>query len=87
MTADEFNEKWKNRLEDGHYGLAIDDENVTKYLNFIFELFEIAYPYFTYSQIKLKFGNARVYMSSITPPGINVFLEQRINEILAKNEK
>ena len=61
MNASEFNEKYKNYLEEGHYGLAIDIPSVVKY--FDEEVFPglIKIPGFTYSQIKLKFNVCRFY--------------------------
>ena len=54
MTAIEFNIKYSKYLEKGHYGLAIEDEKVVKYLDQIFEGL-IRIPGFQYSQIKLKY--------------------------------
>jgi hypothetical protein len=60
MTADEFNEKYKDYLEKGHYGLDLNSPNIIKYLDEMFQgLIEI--PGFKYSQIKEKFGSSRFY--------------------------
>lgn len=59
-TTNEFNEKYKNHLEEGHYGLDIEDERIIKYLDEIFEDL-IKIEGFEYSQIKVKFGTSRVY--------------------------
>lgn len=65
MTVEEFNKKWEDRLEKGHYGLAISIDSVIEYLDRQFEeLKEI--PSFSYSQIKAKFGRARVYIDGIS---------------------
>jgi len=61
MTAEEFNEKWDAYLEDGHYGLDIDIPEVVESLNEQFEKLSLI-PGFSYSQIKEKFGMARVYL-------------------------
>lgn len=61
MTIDEFNERWKDYLESGHYGLDIDIPTVIEYLDSEFENKLTKLPGFTYSQIKLKFGQARFY--------------------------
>lgn len=83
MTIEEFDEKWKNHLEPGHYGLAIDNEKVTDYLDETFTQLKKQFPDFQYSQIKLKFGTARVYME---PHQIDTHtIEQTINKII-KNE-
>ncbi len=79
MKVDEFNEKYKNYLEEGHYGLDISDESVIKYLDDKFqELIKI--EGFSYSQIKLKFNMARVY---IQPNSIDSYdIEENINKLL-----
>lgn len=80
MNIVEFNEKWKSHLEKGHYGLDIENENVINYLDKKFKLLLKDFPNFEYSQIKLKFGQARVYME---PFEINTReMEQEINNIL-----
>ena len=60
MTADEFNEKYKNYIIGSHYGLDIDIPSVVDYLDKEFQEF-IKVPGFKYSQIKLKFHTARFY--------------------------
>ena len=64
MTAQEFNEKYSDYLEDRFYGLAIDKESVVNYLDVVFEDL-IKIPNFKYQQIKLKFNNASFYSNSI----------------------
>ena len=60
MTSFEFNEKYKDFLEEGHYGLAINITEVVDYLDTKFqELTQV--PGFKYSQIKLKFNMSRFY--------------------------
>ena len=60
MTSEEFNEKYKDYLEEGHYGLALEEKSVIKYLDDVFkDLIKI--PGFKYSQIKEKFGSSRFY--------------------------
>ena len=65
MTADEFNEKYKDFLEPRFYGLAIDRNNIVRYLDKEFEKEIKVNPDFTYAQIKLKFGNPCVYAETI----------------------
>jgi alpha-galactosidase len=62
MTTEEFNEKWEAYLEDGHYGLDISTPEVVEYLDEEFKKLSLI-PGFSYSQIKEKFGMARVYLS------------------------
>lgn len=64
MTIEEFDEKWKDYLEDGHYGLAINNEKVIDYLDKEFTKEVKINPSFTYAQIKIKFGTSRVYTNS-----------------------
>lgn len=60
MTSFEFNEKYKDFLEEGHYGLTINIPEVVVYLDKKFqELIKV--PGFKYSQIKLKFNMSRFY--------------------------
>lgn len=61
MNTLEFNEKWKDYLEEGFYGLVIDHPEVIKYLDKEFEEETRINKEFSYSQIKLKFGFSRVY--------------------------
>lgn len=65
MTVDHFNEKWSDYLEEGHYGLAIDDPVVAEYLDKLFEDLT-RLPGFSYSQIKWKFDNVCFYATGIT---------------------
>jgi len=60
MTSQEFNQKYKAYLEEGHYGLAIDIPEVIKYLDEKFQEF-IQVPGFSYSQIKRKWDSSRFY--------------------------
>lgn len=60
MKASEFNKKYEDFLEEGHYGLDIENPSVIEYLDKIFEgLTKI--PGFKYSQIKWKFNSSRFY--------------------------
>lgn len=85
----EFNAEWKEHLSDGHYGMGIGNEKVAKYLNREFKLLKLLIPDFEYQQIKLKFGKARIYLSSETAEfelmnKIANLLETRVDEILAE---
>lgn len=60
MTSSEFNAKYKDYLEDRHYGLDINIPSVVEYLDNKFqELIKV--PGFKYTQIKLKFNSSRFY--------------------------
>jgi hypothetical protein len=62
MTEEEFDDKWKDYLEEGHYGLAISTPEVITYVDEEFEKLSLI-PGFSFSQIKEKFGMARVYLA------------------------
>lgn len=65
MTSEQFNEKYKDFLEEGHYGLGIDIPELTAWLDQKFQEF-IKKPGFSYSQIKSKFGMGRFYCEGLT---------------------
>lgn len=85
-TNEEFNRKYFQYLEEGHYGMSIQLPSVLTYVDQIFnDLTEI--PGFKYQQIKTKFGLARVHtnLEEIMPfvgRLINQELEDKINFIL-----
>lgn len=85
-TSKEFNEKYKDYIEEGHYGMDINEPSVLAYVDQIFnDLTQI--PGFKYQQIKTKFGLARVYtnLDDLMPfvgRIINQELEEKINFIL-----
>jgi hypothetical protein len=85
-TSKEFNEKYKDYIDEDHYGMDINEPSVLAYVDQIFnDLTQI--PGFKYQQIKTKFGLARVYtnLEDILPfvgRIINQELEEKINFIL-----
>jgi len=80
MTIVEFNEKYNDWLEDGHYGLIIEDEEVIEFLDKIFQdLTKI--NGFSYAQIKMKFGSSRFYANGINQ-SLCSMIENRINKIM-----
>ena len=90
MTASEFNEKYKEYLEEGHYGLDISTPSIIKYLDEIFQGL-IKIPGFKYSQIKEKFSTSRFYTNLyelIGKPGLIIIDEvERTLNILLKYDK
>ena len=68
MKAEEFNIKYKDYLEEGHYGLAFNDPGVMIFLDDIFQDL-IKIPGFKYSQIKLKFGKCRRFQPQTQADG------------------
>lgn len=81
-TIDDFNEKWSKYLEQGHYGIAIENFLVIGYLDNEFEKEIQDNLTFCYSQIKLKFGMASVYASSKR----TTLWEKEINKILSNTK-
>jgi len=79
-TTEQFNEKYSEYLEKGHYGLDIEYPEVVEYLDGIFEGLLIYIPGFSYSQIKLKFNHVRFYTS--VHPDLNNKLFLRITQII-----
>lgn len=85
-TIEEFNNKYKEYIDEDHYGMDINEPSVLAYVDQIFnDLTQI--PGFKYQQIKTKFGLARVYtnLEEIMPfvgRIINQELEEKINFIL-----
>lgn len=55
MNTSDFNTKYSEYLEEGFYGLQLDNPEVIKYLDKEFEEL-IKLPNFKYSQIKGKFN-------------------------------
>jgi hypothetical protein len=83
MTVEQFNEKYKEFLEEGHYGLAIHSQNFTEWLDSKFQDF-IKKPGFKYSQIKAKFGYGRFYCEGLTTEEIYE-VENQISKIYSSN--
>ena len=79
MTTVEFNEKYKEYLEDRHYGMSIPNEKVITALDKVFEQTLTKIPGFKYSQIKMKFNQARFY--SNLGMETNLMVELLIQEI------
>jgi len=80
----DFNEEYKEYLEDRHYGLVIDNESVIEYLDKLFSQLIEQDIQFEYYQIKIKFGAARFYTS--LPDALNEAIECRINSIIKRTE-
>jgi hypothetical protein len=79
MTREEFNEKYKNFLSKGHYGLALNKPEVVDYLDGKFQEF-IKRPDFSYTQIKSKFDTYRFYCTGISVEE-RYLVEQKITEL------
>ena len=79
MTAEEFNIKYKDYLEIGHYGLNLDNPEAIAYLDNEFQEF-IKDPDFSYSQIKSKFSSFRFYNSGVSHEK-TIEVEQKLKQI------
>ena len=86
MTCKEFNKKWSSHLEEGFDGLVIELDEVVEFCDEQFTRMKDVYPHFTYSQIKLKFGSARVYLEGDVSTGWIDILEEGIERILWERE-
>jgi len=79
MTAEEFNIKYADYLEDGHYGLDLHNPEAVEYLDNEFQEF-VKIPDFSYSQIKSKFSSFRFYNSGVSHEK-TLEIEQKLKQI------
>lgn len=79
MTAEQFNEKYKDFLEEGHYGLALSKSEAIEYLDNEFQEFT-KIPGFSYSQIKSKFNWFCFYNKGVSREKTTE-VEQKLKEI------
>lgn len=85
MTVEEFNSKYINYLEESFYGLAISTPEVVEYLDKLFEVLT-KIPGFKYFQIKMKWGQATVYLNDSNRI-LQPMISKEINEIHKKLEE
>lgn len=83
MTVNEFNDKYKDYLEEGYYGLDIDNSHVIHLLDKFFTGWIEDSIDFKYTQIKLKFGTARAYITGIDRKTIET-IERAIDILVGK---
>ena len=84
MTTHEFNKKYKDYLEEGHYGLDINIPSVIEYLDSTFDKGLVTIPGFKYSQIKLKFNMSRFYFDTDMPKSLETIISNGIEEKINK---
>lgn len=84
MTSAEFNVKYKDNIEKGYYGLAINHPQVVDFLDDYFTVSLREKVDFKIHQIKEKFGYARVYTT--LPQELNTLLENQINILTGKKK-
>jgi hypothetical protein len=82
MTSKQFNEKYKDFLEEGHYGLDVHNPEFIEWLDGKFQEF-VKKEGFSYSQIKAKFGMGRFYCEGLSNEEENE-VEQKITELFKK---
>jgi hypothetical protein len=78
-TAEEFNSKYKDYLEEGHYGLDLYKPEAIEYLDKEFEEL-IKIPGFKYSQIKSKFDWFCFYNEGVSREKTKE-IEEKLKEI------
>jgi hypothetical protein len=88
MTSEEFNNKYRDYIPQGWYGLGFDIPEVTEYLDKAMEdLIQI--PGFELHQVKLKFGMARFYFETSwkdksLEAALQFRIEDTINDLIKK---
>lgn len=86
-SSEEFNEKYKQYLEEGHYGMDLEGKELIEYIDKMFEVL-ILIPGFKYSQIKEKFSMGRFYhnLHEISSPQfaatITLAVEKKITDMV-----
>lgn len=85
MTATEFNEKYKDYLDDRHYGCAIPNEKAIDYLDTKFQEF-IKVPGFKFQQIKSKFHYYCFYCDNLSNEQVYE-VENTLKKIIDENNK
>lgn len=78
-NSKEFNEKYKDYLGKGHYGLDLNNPEIIKFLDKEFEEL-VKIPGFKYYQIKSKFNSYRFYCENVSQQEIRE-IEKRLSEI------
>ena len=81
MNKKQFNEKYKEFLTEGFYGLDIQDQEVIDYLDDIFGNVLVYLPNFKYQQIKEKWGYVRFY-ADVDSTNLLQTIEQKLTSIL-----
>jgi hypothetical protein len=92
MDADEFNQKYKEYIPEGWYGLGFNIPEVTEYLDKVMEDLFITIPGFELHQVKLKFNMARFYFeTNMKDKSLEALLgnkiESKINELVKEHDE
>lgn len=93
MTVVEFNTKYAQYLEKGHYGLDIGEPAVVSFLDELFDEYLTKIDGFTYSQIKMKYNYSRFYFSISadsaeyhTNEALQFLIENTINILVTEDD-
>lgn len=91
MTSEEFNDKYKQYIPEGWYGLGFNISDVTDYLDKVMEEL-ILIPGFELHQVKLKFNVARFYFETKwKDKSLEALLgnkiESKINELVKEHDE
>lgn len=84
MTIEQFNSKYAQWREEGHYGLDVEDPEFIQWLDKKFQEF-IKVPDFNFSQIKAKFGYGRFYCDGLSDEQVTE-VEDKITSFYGKNK-
>ena len=82
MTTKYFNNKWMQYLQPGYSGMDANNPIVIRYLDDEFEKEVKVNPSFSFGEIKLKFGDIRIYANSDKIEN----WEKEINKMLGNRE-
>ena len=91
MDADEFNQKYKEYIPEGWYGLGFNIPEVTEYLDKVM-LDLITIPGLEIHQIKLKFNSARFYFETNwkdkgLEAALEIKIESEINKLVKQHDE
>ena len=81
MTLDEFNEKWKWQLIKLYPGMTIDEPDAIKCLDEEFTKLHEQVPFFRYSIIFKKAGEAVVNIHKVFPEQVDA-ITNKLNKVL-----
>ena len=93
MTVAEFNTKYAQWLQKGHYGLDINHPAVVEFLDELFEDYLTKIEGFLYTQIKFKYDYSRFYFvidaettCYHTNQALEFLVENTINMLVSEND-
>lgn len=81
MTLNEFNEKWKWQLIKLYPGMTIDEPDAIQCLDEEFTKLQETFPFFRYSIIFKKAGEAVVNIHKVFPEQVDA-ITHKLNKVL-----